>query len=137
MRTFAFHAKDKGTGQPLYVDGKPVLRSVATADNPRLHDWQSLVGDAARRALEQQAELQLFVDAVSLAVLFELPRPTSLPKRVTAHTKKPDLDKLARAVKDALKGIVWKDDSQVVEIFTRKRYAEASAPARALIAIEG
>lgn len=37
-------------------------------------------------------------------------------------TTKPDLTKLTRAVEDALTGIVWKDDSQVVKQDTRKLY---------------
>ena len=40
------------------------------------------------------------------------------------HTKKPDLTKLTRAVEDALTGIVWKDDSQVVEQDTKKVYCK-------------
>lgn len=38
------------------------------------------------------------------------------------HTKKPDLDKLNRAISDALTGIVWKDDSQVVKQDIEKVY---------------
>ena len=34
---------------------------------------------------------------------------------------RPDLDKLARAVLDALTGIVWVDDDQVVELAYRKQ----------------
>jgi len=31
------------------------------------------------------------------------------------HTKRPDIDNLAKAVKDAMKGVVYHDDSQIVE----------------------
>lgn len=37
-------------------------------------------------------------------------------------TPKPDLTKLVRAAEDALTGIVWKDDSQVVKQATKKVY---------------
>ena len=40
----------------------------------------------------------------------------------TFPISKPDLTKLTRAVEDALTGIVWKDDSQVVRQETAKRY---------------
>ena len=40
----------------------------------------------------------------------------------THHTKKPDAMKLARAVEDALTGIVWKDDSQVWNCMVQKEY---------------
>lgn len=39
-------------------------------------------------------------------------------------TTKPDLSKCVRAIEDALTGIVWKDDSQVVYLQTGKMYAE-------------
>jgi len=37
--------------------------------------------------------------------------------------KRPDLDKLVRAVFDALTNVVFKDDSQVVSVFASKRLA--------------
>lgn len=40
------------------------------------------------------------------------------------HIKRPDIEKLARAVNDALSGVLWKDDSQVCELDLRKQYAE-------------
>ncbi|MGF7050396.1 Holliday junction resolvase RusA-like endonuclease [Paenibacillus sp. DS2015] len=38
-------------------------------------------------------------------------------------TSKPDADNYLKGVKDALKGVIWKDDSQVVDAFVRKRYS--------------
>lgn len=57
---------------------------------------------------------------------FVMPRPTSTPKqRTPAAVKRPDLDKLVRAVLDAISSAgVWKDDSQVTRIDTTKRLAE-------------
>jgi len=65
--------------------------------------------------------------AVHLVLEFVLPRPTSTPKRRTpAAVKRPDLDKLIRAVLDAVTSAgVWRDDSQVVQLDVRKRIAEA------------
>lgn len=39
-------------------------------------------------------------------------------------TGKPDLDNLAKLYADALNGILWKDDSQLVEMQLSKRYGE-------------
>lgn len=38
--------------------------------------------------------------------------------------KRPDVLKLARAVEDALTGIIWRDDAQIVEESLRKLYGE-------------
>ena len=39
---------------------------------------------------------------------------------------KPDLTKLVRAAEDAMKGIVWKDDGQVVQQCNQKIYGESA-----------
>lgn len=63
---------------------------------------------------------------VFVALEFVLPRPTSTPKtRTPSAVKRPDLDKLARAVLDALTSAgAWADDSQVVGMVLTKRLAE-------------
>lgn len=38
-------------------------------------------------------------------------------------TKKPDLDNIAKLICDALNGVAWRDDSQIVELTVRKVYA--------------
>jgi crossover junction endodeoxyribonuclease RusA len=57
---------------------------------------------------------------------FVLPRPVSTPKRRTPPAvKRPDVDKLARAVLDALTSAgALADDSQVVDLHPIKRLAE-------------
>jgi crossover junction endodeoxyribonuclease RusA len=46
-----------------------------------------------------------------------------LPRYADARPdRRPDLDKLVRAVLDALTGVVWRDDGQVVHICARKVY---------------
>jgi crossover junction endodeoxyribonuclease RusA len=101
-------------------------RVIVTETNPHTRPWAALVRDAAWQVLPRAAlPLLPFPTgiAVHLGVTFILPRPVSLPKKVRAHTKKPDLDKLVRAVKDALTGVLWADDSQVVTMTAAKRYA--------------
>ena len=62
---------------------------------------------------------------VAVTARFVMPRVKSEPKRSTRpHTRKPDLDKLVRAVLDALTGVVFTDDSQVTAVFASKRTAE-------------
>lgn len=39
-------------------------------------------------------------------------------------TQKPDYDNIAKTVGDALNGVIWRDDSQIVEGSVSKQYAE-------------
>ena len=47
-------------------------------------------------------------------------------------TTMPDIDKLARCALDALTGIVFRDDAQIVDLHATKRYGE---PERAELTI--
>ena len=40
------------------------------------------------------------------------------------HTVKPDIDNLTKAVLDALNGLAWYDDAQIVELNASKTYVE-------------
>ena len=82
-----------------------------------------------------------FDGPVRLAVLFLLPRPKRLiwkrrPMPRCCHTSRPDLDNLVKATKDALNGIAWRDDSQVVELSAGKCYASGNELPGVEIAIE-
>lgn len=66
---------------------------------------------------------------------FYLPRPKNhygtgrnagklKPSAPIHHTKIPDVDNLEKMVFDAMNGIVWKDDSQVVDNRSSKEYGE-------------
>ena len=103
-------------------------RAHTTSDNPNLREWRELV----RKVAQDHAPPALWTSPVSARLEFRLMRPASIPthrgrgkKRHPVKylpTKKPDLDKLVRAVFDALTGIVWKDDSQVIEVLASKAY---------------
>ena len=113
-------------------------RPVVTSDNPNLKQWRQLVAEAANHALGAlaPAERALLLEGVRLSIAFYLPRPKSLPKRATAHTKKPDVDKLVRSVCDSLTAIVFRDDSQVCELVAAKHYAALGQPPRVEITVE-
>ena len=108
-------------------------RAVLTNNDPKTKAWASVVSLAT--AAEVQRTLWPITDrAVSVRLRFNLPRPAghygsgknvgivkaSAPKNTVT---KPDIDKLTRCLLDALTGIVWRDDSQVVALDVRKYYA--------------
>jgi Holliday junction resolvase RusA-like endonuclease len=100
-------------------------RPIITDSNRNLKAWQVLVSEAAAAAIRHlpKGERRLLADGVRVNMAFYLPRPKHLPKRITAHTKAPDLDKLARSLCDSLSRVVFEDDSQIVDLIACKRYA--------------
>jgi crossover junction endodeoxyribonuclease RusA len=101
-------------GSKRHVGGGRMIEA-----NKRLPKWRLDVKNVAREA---RAGRQ-FVGAVALLLDFDMPRPKSV-KRLRPHVR-PDLDKLVRAIGDALTlAGVWEDDGQVVVLHAQKRYAE-------------
>lgn len=76
---------------------------------------------------------------VMVKIVFVMPRPVATPKTrpTPAAVKKPDIDKLERAVLDALTSAgLWGDDAQVVTVHKHKRIAELGEPTGAMIHVE-
>lgn len=113
-------------------------RSVLTsASGPKLKSWAHNVATAAQIA-HSEVMGQWDRSAPMLCDLaFYLTRPKSAKKRACPHVK-PDVDKLARAVLDALTGILWHDDGQVCTLHARKAYSDDSGerPVGCFVSVE-
>jgi len=111
-------------GTPVPQGSKRYLgRGIMADDSKYLKAWRA---DIRAACLDSEGRpQQRFDGAVSLILEFIMPRPASAPKKRTPHaTKRPDIDKLMRAVCDAITSAhVWKDDSQVVWASISKRIA--------------
>jgi Holliday junction resolvase RusA-like endonuclease len=113
----------KGSTRSFYV--KKMDRVVTTTTNRNTRQWQLRVAAEAQRANEGRAISFFCQDkecAYEVEAMFLFPRPKSLPKKVRQNTRRPDLDKLARAVLDGLADVLIPDDSQVTWLSVRKRY---------------
>ena len=98
-------------------------RPIITSDNTKVRPWQEAIVVAALDVLGD-APLMKRPTPVALWLRFFMPRPKTAPRRETEATKKPDLDKLVRAVKDALtRAGAYDDDSQVVLVVASKEFA--------------
>lgn len=113
-------------------------------DNPNTKPWRAAVADMAASTFDLSDHDDLLVGPVEATAVFVFPRPKSHYRTGrNAHllrdaapdycAGKPDLDKLARAVGDALTGIVVRDDAQIVRWTLAKVYG---APTRAEIRVE-
>lgn len=141
--TQAFVPVHPKTKQPYRRPGGGIVVNV-TSDNPKLKAWRERVKIAA----DTSAWIDDPVEGpVRVEVDFYLERPkghmgtgrNAGAVRASAPplpVVRPDVDKLLRGVLDALTGLAWVDDSQVVEVAVRKRYAAPgeSQGARVLVA---
>lgn len=123
-----------GKGSARAFVPKGWKRPIITSTSRSAKSWEGLIAAAASQALTGSG--QLFHGPIRLTVAFYLPRPKSLPRRVQVHTKKPDLDKLARCCLDSLTGVLWRDDSQVIELHATKTHTGVGDSPRAEITIE-
>jgi Holliday junction resolvase RusA-like endonuclease len=136
---FAFFAEGvpqpQGSAKGFVVKSKATgkLRAVVTSDNPKVRPWRESVRDAARRAMEREGQSTLLLTGpLSLSMFFLMPPPQAVAKKFTkgryvACTTRPDVDKLVRSILDALTGLVYADDGQVIQIGAGKAY---QAPGR-------
>ncbi len=96
-------------------NGSPIV--AITDDNPKSRAWKQEVAANASDAMEG---IPLFRGPVELVIVYTFARPKShfgSGKNVT---------KLTRGTEDALKGIVWVDDSQVAITHQTKCYGRTS-----------
>lgn len=133
-------------GRPQQKGSKQVVRNpgsrrgwVLLDMNPNARQWATQVSATARGAYQGP----LIRDGVMVTAYFFFARPrshfgtgrnqhivkSSSPPRMIST---PDLDKLCRATLDALTGVIFKDDAQIVRLATGKEYGE---PARAEITV--
>ena len=103
-----------------FVVGK---RAIVTSDNAKLKDYRQMVAWSAQAA--RPAGWLPLDGPVQVTLTFAFLKPKSAPKKRTRPTTRPDLDKIVRAVLDGLKGIGYRDDSQVTSLSARKRFGYA------------
>lgn len=117
----------QGSKRAFVVRGKPILTEEAGVRHKTWrHDIRSKGEDIWNAAPAD--------GPVTVRLIFRFPRPLSHygtggnrnVMKATApmrHTQKPDIDKLSRAVLDALTGVVWVDDDQIDLLVASKVWA--------------
>ena len=115
-------------------------RTVVVDDAKGSRSWKTTVSEAALPHLPREP----LTGPLAVSMLFYFPRPKGHygsgrnAEKVKASAPewpavKPDTTKLFRAVEDALSGLVWRDDAQVVHQVAAKRYGH---PARCEVSVE-
>jgi Holliday junction resolvase RusA-like endonuclease len=137
---FAVYGEPKPQGSkksvPIYSRSGPVMKNgrVLTRvvnDNPKLGEWRQELSYAARQAYSGP----LLCGPLKVAMTFYRPRPSAhfgsgknagvvKASAIGWPISRPDVLKLARAVEDSLTGVLYRDDSQIVDERLVKAWGE-------------
>lgn len=112
----------------FWVDGIPATKGswkVARGgklrpDNARERPWANAVAWCAKAA-----GVRVIDGPVDVVISLFYPRPKKPTHDFPARN---DVDKAARSCLDALTGIAWQDDQQVVQLLVSKAFAGAGGP---------
>jgi len=74
----------------------------------------------------EHAPPKLLTGALVITLHINLQRPASLPNKITHCIKRPDVDNSIKSILDALESVIYKNDSQIVELHAYKRYGTPS-----------
>ena len=141
---FTVCGKPQTAGSKRAFVNKKTGRAIVTEDNKKGKPWRADVQAAARDAIQLE---ELLTGPLVLEVSFYFVRPKShfgsgknakvlKPSAPTHPATRPDTTKLLRALEDALTGVLWRDDSQIVYQFAMKGFARFPGVAVKLYTID-
>ena len=112
------------------VYGNPVAKArartvrrggrVSTYTPEKTKTWEEMI---RLQILEHRPE-KLIDGALTLRAIFYLQRGGSLPKKRIYPETKPDLDNLLKCLTDAMEGVIYSNDSRIVNEVVGKRYGD-------------
>lgn len=118
------YIEPKGKQRPRFVRTGGYVR---TYTPKQTEDYEKLI---AKEYIKQDKtyydELPVMV---TIRAFFEIPKSWSKKKQTLASdgeikpTKKCDIDNIVKSVLDALNGVAYKDDKQVISIYSVKKYS--------------
>ena len=118
---FIIYAEPTAKGRPRFSRGR-------TYTPRRTKKYEERVAEIARKEMGDKPPVK---GAIKMTVSAYFQVPSSWPNwkqqaaqtGLLGHTHRPDLDNLGKSISDALNGIVYEDDSQIVEMNIKKGYA--------------
>lgn len=123
--TIEGHITPKGRPRFFMKDGR--VRTYTPTDTATYESWVRMCWhEQGGQRYSDDAQLDVVITAA-----FPIPKSVSKAKRILMEqgkilpTKKPDCDNIAKSILDALNGIAYRDDSQVVSLTVQKFYGDA------------
>ncbi len=110
-------------------------RVVLVEASKQLPEWREQIVLAAKEAMMSTDEWYKSEKPVRVECVFFFPKPKTVKRKYPYVA--PDLDKLCRALLDALTVAgVYLDDAQVVDLIATKRYSDSSGVSVAVFEID-
>ncbi|EJZ84906.1 hypothetical protein HMPREF9241_01682 [Schaalia turicensis ACS-279-V-Col4] len=124
-------------GSTKYV-GHAAGRPILVHTDPDLPQWRQTIGNVAALYARQAGWILPLEEPISIRAVFFMPKPPRT-KFKDSPARKPDLDKLIRAVGDALapkggRGVI-REDGRIIRWLAEKRWADEKHPAGVDLAI--
>lgn len=113
--------------------GRPRFSTVCGHAKPRTPEKTVLYENLVKTEYRQQSGIRFQDDAmldVRIFAYYPIPKSAGKKKRqamldgIIRPAKKPDWDNIGKVVCDALNGIAYRDDAQIVDSMVRKFYGE-------------
>lgn len=118
--------KGRARSRVVHANGRSFVSHYTPAETA---NYENLVRMCAKDAMHDRYPLD---GPIRLEVTVVIPIPASWSGRkqraaaqgLVGATKKPDIDNYLKSVSDGCNGVVWVDDSQIVELTARKMYGD-------------
>lgn len=128
-------------GKPLpqgskvaFLRGKKIVMKESAEG---LKEWRDHVASTVSTHMQYRGLECLEKTPMEVRLIFAMPRTKAMkPTDSLAMVQRPDIDKLERAILDALTGVVFKDDSQVCILLAGKRRCAPDEPPNVFIEVE-
>ena len=130
MASVSFYVFGKVRGK-----GRPSFTRCGHAYTPKpTRDYEMAIREAFENAPGRPPEP--FSGPIAVCIMTYRQLPKSTPKSVSSEhdTHKPDIDNVAKIVLDALNGVAWEDDAQVVSL-TVSKLKRTRSPERMSVSI--
>lgn len=117
-----------GKGRPRAFQTRGARRTIKMHTPEKTRAYEDAVALAGKLAMQGREPLGGPV-AMRLDIFMQIPASWSKAKREAAllggvmPISKPDASNVLKAVEDALNGIAYIDDSQIIDVWVRKRYS--------------
>ena len=117
-----------GKGRPRAFQTRGARRTIKMHTPEKTRAYEDAVALAGKLAMQGREPLGGPV-AMRLDIFMPIPASWSKAKREAAllssvmPISKPDASNVLKAVEDALNGIAYIDDSQIIDVWVRKRYS--------------